>query len=154
MLSVAVWAFAAVPVAAASPALPEMEDALAEYRSARALSELRAINRPQAEATSALPHRVERWRPFVELEFPEEWVEWALRIIACESRGDPTARSGRSSATGLFQFLRSTWNWVSESTGAPSYASGGPYNAVWNIRNAAWLLANGGTSHWQCTAAR
>lgn len=33
-----------------------------------------------------------------------------LRIIQCESRGNPLAENRRSSASGLYQYLDSTWN--------------------------------------------
>lgn len=32
------------------------------------------------------------------------------RIMRCESGGNPTARNTRSGASGLFQYLRATWN--------------------------------------------
>ena len=38
-------------------------------------------------------------------------VEAALtRIMMCESGGNPTAQNPRSTASGLFQYLRGTWN--------------------------------------------
>ncbi len=107
-----------------------------------------------ATASAEFTGSVERWRSLVALHFPAEWTDWALRIIACESGGDPAAKNRRSSATGLFQFLRSTWNWVSEETGAPRYRDGGPLLPWWNVRNAAWLLDNGGPAHWECRARR
>jgi hypothetical protein len=146
-----VWT-AGMPSAAADHAgVAELTD---DRAGRAALSELRVVNRPHSARTGEFPHDVERWRPFVEIEFSADWADWALRIIACESRGDPDAKNRRSSAAGLFQFLRDTWDWVSESTGAPSYADGGPYHSLWNIRNAAWLLEHGGRSHWQCKARR
>ncbi len=114
---------------------------------------------PLAPGRAGTPSRefaadVERWRSLVALHFPDGWTDWALRIIACESGGNPAAKNRRSSATGLFQFLRSTWNWVSEETGAPRFRDGGPQRPWWNVRNAAWLLDNGGPGHWECRARR
>lgn len=80
--------------------------------------------------------------------FPASERERAFKVSFCESRWDPDAENPRSSATGLFQFLRKTWNWVADSTGSPSFAQGGPYDPEWAVRNAAWLAENGGWQHW------
>lgn len=81
-------------------------------------------------------------------------MDWALKIIDCESQGNPWADNPYSTARGLFQFLRSTWdNGPAPALGLPSYDSGAPYNAEWNIQAAAWLYANwGGRSQWSCKA--
>lgn len=86
--------------------------------------------------------------------FPPELVGWALAILECESGGDPEALNRQSGAAGLFQFLRSTWDrGPAPALGLPSYDSGAPYVAEWNIRAAAWLYANwGGRSQWSCRA--
>ena len=60
---------------------------------------------------------VERWRPLLEQHFPAEEVETALCIVRHESGGDPAADNPRSSATGLFQFIESTWLEVMKSDG-------------------------------------
>lgn len=52
---------------------------------------------------------IERWRPLVELHFPEDEVQRALCIIGRESNGDPSADNPTSSARGLFQILGSLW---------------------------------------------
>ena len=97
---------------------------------------------------------VEQWRPLVEAYWPAELVGWALKIMACESGGDPWADNPRSTARGLFQFLRSTWDrGPAPALGLPSYDSGAPYNPEWNIMAAAWLYQNwGGESQWSCKA--
>ncbi len=93
---------------------------------------------------------VERWRPLITRYFPNE-VGTALRIIACESRGNPNAKNPSSSAAGLWQFLRSTWDYAAATTGSPSYAQGGPYDPTWATINAAWLRARGsGWNQWTC----
>lgn len=89
----------------------------------------------------------------VQYHFPDEWVPWALAIMECESRGDPDAKNPRSTAAGLFQFLRSTWDWVNDYTGFPDYDTGAPYDPEMNVIQAAWLLENGGPSHWKCKAS-
>lgn len=93
---------------------------------------------------------VERWRSLVAAYFPAGQVDTALRVMACESGGDPTADNPTSSAAGLFQFIRSTWDWVAGEVGLPSYVEGGPYDPTGAVQAAAWLQANGGWQHWVC----
>lgn len=55
---------------------------------------------------------VEQWRPLVESHFGDlgaDAVNQALRIMACESNGNPSARNPRSTATGLMQIMASIW---------------------------------------------
>lgn len=47
----------------------------------------------------------EGWRELVTAHFPADQVDTALRIIQCESNGDPGARNGSSGASGLFQVM-------------------------------------------------
>ena len=44
--------------------------------------------------------------------------------------GDPTAKNPRSTAAGLWQFLRSTWDKIATRRGGPTYNEGGPYDPV------------------------
>ncbi|NIR38564.1 MAG: transglycosylase SLT domain-containing protein, partial [Actinobacteria bacterium] len=60
---------------------------------------------------------VEQWRGLVETYWPAELVEEALSVIHCESRGNPLAVNSTSSASGLFQFLPSTWATASPRAG-------------------------------------
>jgi hypothetical protein len=82
------------------------------------------------------PPQVERWRSLVQQFFPSHRVEEALRIIDCESNGDPDAANPFSGAAGLFQFLPSTW-----ATTAPNAGYGGssPFDPEANTATAAWL---------------
>jgi hypothetical protein len=82
------------------------------------------------------PGSVEQWRPLVQQFFPDNRVEEALRIIDCESNGDPNAQNPYSGAGGLFQFLPSTW-----ASNAPNagYAGYSVFDAEANIATAAWL---------------
>jgi hypothetical protein len=106
---------------------------------------------PVAPAVRAVPRvivppvSVEVWRSLVAAHFPAEHVDAALSVMACESHGDTYAANPRSTARGLFQFLRGWWS------GAWGYPAFDPYNPELNVAAAAWL-SKGGTdwSHWVC----
>lgn len=97
---------------------------------------------------------VEYWRPIVAQHFKPSDVEWALAIMLCESGGKPDAKNPDSTASGLFQFLRGTWEWVRPHTGVGSFDSGAAFDPVSNVEQAAHLLYmdGGGKQHWQCSA--
>lgn len=82
------------------------------------------------------PPQVEQWRSLVAQHFPSNRVEEALRIIDCESNGDPEAYNPYSGASGLFQFLPSTWASTSPKAG---YAGASVFDPEPNIASAAWL---------------
>ncbi len=86
----------------------------------------------------------------ISIYFPERWQTWALKVSKCESTWLTTAKNPRSSAAGLFQFIRSTWDWVAGETGTPSYDQGGVWDVTHQMVNAAWLVQNGGPQHWVC----
>lgn len=88
---------------------------------------------------------VENWRTVVELYFGAN-TDRALSVMQCESRGDAHAKNPRSTASGLFQFLRGTWKNV---TGESNH--NGVFDGRYNIE-AASILSKGGTdwSHWVC----
>lgn len=88
---------------------------------------------------------VEQWRSLVEAYFGAN-VDAALRVMACESGGNPNAANPRSSASGLFQFLASTW----ERTTGEDYP-GSVFNGEANIAAAAELSSSGSDwSQWSC----
>ena len=92
---------------------------------------------------------IERWRPLVTQYFESGKVETALCILFLESRGDPEAANPTSTAAGLFQFLRSTWDrMVPISVTGGSYDSGQVYQPEANVRSAAWLQRNAGWTQW------
>ncbi len=99
------------------------------------------------------PRNVEEWRWLVEQYFPAELVDEALRVMKCESNGDPAAYNSRSGASGLFQFIPNTWNWASSKAG---WAGASPFDPEANTASAAWLVQwslNRGKdawSHWSC----
>ena len=93
---------------------------------------------------------VEQWRPLVATFFVSDKVETAMCILARETgfTGDPNADNPRSSAAGLFQFLRSTWNKIPLSVTGGSYDSGMVYDPTANVRTAAWLQSHFGWGQW------
>lgn len=96
---------------------------------------------------------VEQWRTLVASYFPADQVDTAMRVMACESGGNPLAKNPASSAAGLFQFLQGTWDWVAGELGLPSYVQGGPYEPEAAIQAAAWLSTPApgrGWQHWVC----
>ena len=98
---------------------------------------------------------VEDWRPLVEQYFPPDRVEEALRVMWCESRGNPTVVNDVSGAAGLFQFVPNTWGWASAEAG---WAGASVFDPEANIASAAWLVqvsidtnhAGGAWGHWSC----
>jgi peptidoglycan hydrolase CwlO-like protein len=70
---------------------------------------------------------------------------WALAIARCESNYNPYAVNRSSGASGLFQFLPSTW------AGSP-YASQSVFDPVANAKAAEWLYNRSGAGQWQCKA--
>ena len=108
-------------------------------------------------ATGGIPSSftpgVEQWRTTVEAYFLAEYVNAALSVMACETEPDGWAGSKNptSSAAGLFQFLRDTWNRTAVPLGYGDYDSGAVYDPVANI-HAASVLSKGGSTwqQWSC----
>lgn len=121
-----------VPVPSPAPAGPSMSSAVAAP----------SVDRGMGTG-------VEQWRGLVSSYFPADQVERALCIMSHESGGNPEAANSSSTAAGLFQFLRSTWdNMVPLDITGGSYDSGQVFNAEANIRSAAWLMNAAGWSQW------
>ena len=70
-------------------------------------------------------------------------VQWAMNVAYCESRYHPNSVNTDSGASGLFQFLPSTWS------GTP-YASQSPFDPRANAFAAAWLYSHYGPGRWVC----
>jgi peptidoglycan hydrolase CwlO-like protein len=102
---------------------------------------------------TTFPAAVERWRDEVSSYFPASRVNEALAIIQCESLGDAEAYNPYSGASGLFQFLPSTWAATAPKAGFPDSS---PFDGVANIGTAAWLaqryedLGQGFWKPWSC----
>lgn len=100
------------------------------------------------------PPEVEQWRPLVTQYFPSHRVEEALRILDCESNGDPNAVNPYSSASGLFQFLPSTWASTAPQAGWGGYSV---FHPEANVSSAAWLANRYeelGYYYWQAWSCR
>ena len=70
-------------------------------------------------------------------------VQWAINVAYCESRYHPNSVNSDSGASGLFQFMPSTWS------GTP-WASQSPFDPVANANAAAWLYNRYGPGRWVC----
>ncbi len=66
-----------------------------------------------------------------------------LRVARCESVLDPSAVNASSNASGLFQFLPSTW-------ATTPYAEQDIFDPVANAEAAAWMWDNGRRNEWTC----
>lgn len=115
-----------------------------------------AVNEAEAAARRrAARAGVETWRPLVEQYFSGSLIEEALRVMACESGGNPDAVHPESDATGLFQFLAGTWAFSSVRAGFPGASR---FDAEANVAAAAWLVdysmrtkhPRGTWGHWVC----
>lgn len=120
------------------------------------LVELAEINGPYkqkrrrayvAPTAAKVSESVEQWRPLVEQYFLPGDVPWAMRVMQCESGGDPDAANPRSSARGLFQHLGRYWPERSEKA---RWGGASIFDPEANIAVAAWLFYTGGPSHWVC----
>lgn len=63
-----------------------------------------------------------------------------LKIAQCESELNPRARNQKSTASGVFQFVKQTWM---------EKCDGNVFDASDNVRCAAELIASGELSHWE-----
>jgi hypothetical protein len=64
-------------------------------------------------------------------------------IAWCESRLNPYARNASSGASGLFQFLWSTFR-------STPYGGHSIWYARWNALAAGWMFAHGRRGEWAC----
>ena len=98
-----------------------------------------------------LPSSVTRWYHLVAGAFQAHCAPWvvedALRIIACESVGDPDAFNPSTAVTGLFQ-MAPMWHDQLDDLGFDGVSAFDPHA---NAALAAWLWKEtGGWSHWHC----
>ncbi len=99
----------------------------------------------------SIPWTVEQWRSLVATYFRPGDVDRALRIMACESGGNPNIMhdfSNPASASGLFQHLGKYWVRRSAAAG---FAGASIFDPTANVATAAWLRDQpGGWLHWVC----
>lgn len=93
---------------------------------------------PPSIGDRPLKPAVERWRSLAGAYFPATKVEAALRIIQCESLGEPEAYNPYSGASGLFQFLPGTYAVIAPKAGFDGVSV---FDPEANIGSAAWLVA-------------
>jgi soluble lytic murein transglycosylase-like protein len=75
-------------------------------------------------------------------------VSLALGIARCESRFDPKAKNPNSTASGVFQFIRSTWH---ETTRRMKWTGAfDVFDPRLNVIAGIWLLKTDGATHWEC----
>lgn len=70
-----------------------------------------------------------------------------LRVAYCESRYNPSAYNASSGASGLFQFLASTWAANSVRAG---YGGASVFDPVANANTAAYMFAHSQAGQWAC----
>jgi hypothetical protein len=70
-------------------------------------------------------------------------LQWAINVAYCESRYHPNSVNSDSGASGLFQFMPSTW-------GGTPWAAQSPFDPVANAQAAAWLYSRYGPGRWTC----
>jgi len=120
-----------------------------EARHPRYFNPTPASQVPTSQVRSDWSGSVEQWRHLVAEYFPADQVDRALCIMGYESKGNPNALNTRSSAAGLFQFLKGTWdNMVPATITGGSYDSGQVYLTRSNVAAAAWLWLNNGWTQW------
>ncbi len=94
---------------------------------------------------------VERWRQSVRGALAQYGLEDEedrfMRVLWCESRGDPDARNEESGASGLMQHLPRYWE---ERARLSGFQGASPFDPIANIYASVWLLDTGGWQHWEC----
>ena len=75
-------------------------------------------------------------------------VETALRIVQCESGFVPTAKNKTSSARGLYQIIRGTFNSSVKAMGLTYTHEKDALDTEINAQVGGWLLSQAGTTPW------
>jgi hypothetical protein len=108
------------------------------------------LTAPRVVAPPPAPRPVEEWRSLVSAYFAPSDVETALRVISCESGGDPNAVNPSSGAAGLFQHIPRYWPDRAAAIGLPGASI---FDPVANVAAAAWLVSTEGWTPWNASAA-
>ena len=105
--------------------------------------------RALSPAPPPAPRPVEEWRSLVSAYFAPEDVDLALRVISCESGGDPNAQNRSSGAAGLFQQIPRYWEARVASAGMPGASI---FDPIANVAASAYLAYTEGWGHWAASA--
>ncbi|HKX76497.1 MAG TPA: transglycosylase family protein [Acidimicrobiia bacterium] len=90
------------------------------------------------------------WQDLIRMYFRPGDVARAIRIVKCESGGNPAAVNPSSGAAGLFQHLPRYWKARAADAGFPGAS---PLNVEANVAASAWLVYHGGGfAHWAASA--
>ena len=124
----------------------ELKDGLAQYQAKQAaLAQAKAIAAQIAARSNhpAPPPAIAQDITDAFTPLGARALEWAMNVAWCESRYHPNSVNSSSGASGLFQFLPSTWAFT-------PYAKYSPFDPKWNALAAAWLYSRDGPSQWEC----
>jgi len=110
---------------------------------------------PSTSTTLPFRDSVEQWRPMAAtavFHFGGDAgdVHRFLRIMQCESGGDPDAKNPNTSASGLMQHLTRFWDDRSERAGRPGADVFDPEANIWVSAWLALAAPEGGWKHWIC----
>lgn len=75
------------------------------------------------------------------------------RIAWCESRNNPLAKNPRSTASGRFQFLKSSWKYYGEKKWGDAWVTKDVFSYVDNTELAYWVYSINGTKDWEADPA-
>ena len=126
----------------------EVDAAEADYRA--------AVRRFEEEVRrQAAIQGVQRWRALVQQYFAPARITEALKVMRCESSGNPKAYNPASGTMGLYQFKPATFRFASAFAG---FGGASPYDPEANIAAAAFLVdysirtghPGGAWGHWSC----
>lgn len=106
---------------------------------------------PATTPTPPVSPGVEQWRSLVATYFAAGDVELALKVIDCESGGDPNAPNPTSGAAGLFQHIPRYW---ADRSAAAGWTGADIFDPTANVAVAAWLVYFDKLSwgHWNASA--
>jgi hypothetical protein len=86
-------ALADTPSQPSLPILPPVPTAMVAAQERSSVVEQRTPNAPVGGSNPSVPANVEQWRGLVESIFPAFAVETMLRVVRCESSGNPAAHN-------------------------------------------------------------
>ena len=103
-------------------------------------------------------NRVDRWAPIVEEALEQygipEQLDTFMRVMHCESRGDPYAHNTavydnpKDQASGLMQHMPRWWDHRVEQNNLTGHAD--IFNPFYNVWISAWLVDKYSWEHWEC----